>query len=54
MKEKAKYIAEYDAAWKDYQTLPVQYPDVCATLYSKSIIRRVTGEVADQKVEEMR
>ncbi|NDP21052.1 MAG: hypothetical protein GZ091_08230 [Paludibacter sp.] len=53
-KEKANYIAEYDAAWKDYQVLPVQYPDVCATLYNKSIIRRTTGEVADLKVDKMR
>jgi hypothetical protein len=54
MKEKANLIAEYDAAWKDYQALPVQYPDVCSTLYSKNIIRRTTGEVADQKVDKMR
>jgi hypothetical protein len=53
--EKDKWIAEYDAAWKDYALLPVLYGDICPTLYKKNIIRRSNRiKLADDMVNSLR
>lgn len=52
--DKARYIAEYDDAWETLNELSTTKPEYCPSLYSKSIIRRVRGEVADEIVHSMR
>ena len=52
--EKTDFITEYDKAWKEYKSLAIKYPDVCATLYKKDIILRIKGTSANQKVNDMR
>jgi hypothetical protein len=53
------YIAQYDNAWQNLYLLSDKYPDVCASLYSKSTCRRITeftteSEPADNMVNFMR
>jgi hypothetical protein len=53
--DKDKWIAEYDAAWNDYSTLPVIYGNISPTLYKKNIIRRSDGfKLADDLVNSLR
>ncbi|MBV5283597.1 MAG: hypothetical protein JZU53_14345 [Paludibacter sp.] len=49
-----KYIGHYDEAWKTLETLKIQYPNECPSLFSKTTIRRTWPTVADDKVNQMR
>jgi len=49
-----KYLAQYDKAWKTLETLKIQYPNECPSLFSKTTIRRTWPTVADDKVNQMR
>jgi len=49
-----KYIKQYDDAWKTLETLKIQYPNECPSLFSKTKVRRTNPLVADDKVNEMR
>jgi len=48
-----KWLKEYDSAWKDYQALPKEYPDVLATLYEKDYKRYIKNPAA-WEVEKLR
>ena len=48
-----KWIAEYDKAWKAYNALPEQYPNVISTLYDKNYKVHLRNP-ADQKVNLLR
>lgn len=52
--DKAKYIREYDDAWRELERLAETLPAVCPSLYSKTVIRRTDGESADEIVNNMR
>lgn len=48
------YINEYDDAWNMLEELASTKPEYCPSLYSKHVIRRVRGVVADEVVNTMR
>lgn len=52
--DKSTYINEYDAAWKELNTLEREKSETCPSLYSKTLIRRTWNDVADKMVNEMR
>ena len=47
-------IEEYDVAWRDYEALLADYPDICPTLYSKNVVKRMQGKSADERINAMR
>lgn len=54
VEDKYKYIHEYDDAWKLLNAFEREKPEVCPSLFSKTVIRRTQNEVADKMVNEMR